>query len=695
MPPFGPALLILLYFSSFATSCTEQERSSLLQFITGLSYDGGLSSSWENTVDCCRWEGITCSSDMAVTDVLLASRRLQGQISASLGNLTGLRRLNLSHNFLSGSLPLELMSSGSIVVLDVSFNQLNGDLQELHSSVLVQSLQVLNISSNMFTGQFPSTTWEVMKSLVVLNISNNSFTGQIPTEICFSAPSFAVLELSYNQFSGSIPPELGNCSMLTSLKAGHNNISGTLPDELFNISSLEHLSLHDNQLEGSLSGINKLTDLVTLDLGGNCLRGKIPDTIGKLKRLEVLRLNHNSLSGELPSTLSNCTNLITIDLRSNNFNGELTKVNFSNLPGLKYLDLFVNNFNGSIPESIYSCTNLTALRLASNMFHGQLSERIGNLKSLSFLSLFNNSLTNITSTLQVLSSCRNLTALLIGKNFLHEDMPQDDSIRGFENLRLLVINDCSLSGKMPLWVSKLTNLELLALHDNQLTGPIPGWISTLKFLFHLDISNNSFSGEIPTEITKMPMLIKDIISPNAFDLLVYVNEAHQYRMLRSFRKALELGVNNFTGVIPKEIGQLKALLLLNLTSNKLTGPIPQSISRLANLEELDLSGNHLTGAIPRELGDLHFLSQFNVSNNDLEGPVPINGQLSTFPSSSFGGNPKLCGPVLARQCGSAEEKLSMEKTDKNVEKIIFVVAFSTFLGVGVLYDQIVLSRYFG
>ncbi|CAN6243092.1 unnamed protein product [Urochloa humidicola] len=135
MPP-GPAILIFLYFASLATSCTEQERSSLLQFITELSYDSGPGGSWENTTDCCKWEGITCSSDMTVTGVSLASRRLQGNISASLGNLTGLLRLNLSHNFLSGSIPLELMSSNSIVVLDVSFNQLNGDLQELQSSTL-------------------------------------------------------------------------------------------------------------------------------------------------------------------------------------------------------------------------------------------------------------------------------------------------------------------------------------------------------------------------------------------------------------------------------------------------------------------------------------------------------------------------------------------------------------------------------
>jgi Leucine-rich repeat (LRR) protein len=534
-----------------------------------------------------------------------------------------------------------------------------------------------------------------MKSLVVLNASNNSFTGQIPTTFCVTTPSFAMLELSYNQFSGRIPPELGNCSKLRSFFAGHNKLSGTLPDEFFNINSLEHLSLHDNQFEGSFSSIGNLTNLVTLDLGGNGLSGDIPNSIGDLKRLEVLHLSDNSISGELPSTLSNCTNLITIDVKKNNFSGELAKVNFSTLSKLKTLDIVWNNFTGTVPESIYSCSDLVTLRLSNNQFHGQLSERIGNLKSLSFLSLFNISLTNIKSTLQILTSCRNLTILLIGKNFMHEAMPEDDIARGFENLRVLSLSDCSLSGKISRWLSKLTNLEVLLLHDNQLTGPIPDWMSNLGFLFYIDISNNHLIGEIPRALIGMPMLRTDTDAPNILEVTVYMSESLQYRMLSAFPKVLNLGNNNLTGVIPEDIGQLTALISLNLSANKLTGAIPQSICNLTSLETLDLSGNRLTGAFPTSLNDLHFLSQFNVSNNDLEGTVPFTGQLSTFPSSSFEGNPKLCGPMLAHHCGSAETDFSIKQTSNNVEKVIFAVAFGAFFVVGVLYDQMVLSRYFG
>uniref|UniRef100_A0A8R7QR80 Uncharacterized protein n=1 Tax=Triticum urartu TaxID=4572 RepID=A0A8R7QR80_TRIUA len=49
------------------------------------------------------------------------------------------------HNSLSGGLPLELVSSGSIIVLDVSFNRLRGDMQELPSSTPSRPLQVSSL----------------------------------------------------------------------------------------------------------------------------------------------------------------------------------------------------------------------------------------------------------------------------------------------------------------------------------------------------------------------------------------------------------------------------------------------------------------------------------------------------------------------------------------------------------------------
>ncbi|RCV04506.1 hypothetical protein SETIT_1G006800v2 [Setaria italica] len=591
IPLLGCAVLLLI---SLASSCTEQEKNSLLQFLAGLLQDAGLAKLWQEGKDCCEWEGIVCNGNRTVIEVSLEYRGLEGSITPSLGNLTGLQRLNLSCNSLYGGLPLELVSSSTIMVLDVSFNQLNGDLHQLPSSASGQPLQVLNISSNLFTGQFTSATLKGVENLIALNASNNSFTGQIPTHFCNMSPSFAVLELCYNKLSGSIPPGLGNCSKLRVLKVGHNNISGTLPDELFNATSLEHLSFPRNGLQGMIDD----TNLAILDLGENKFSGMIPDSIGQLTRLQELHLDFNNMYGELPSTLSNCTNLITLDLKINNFSGELHK----------------------------------------------LSKRLGNLKSLSFLSLANNNFSNITNALQILRSSKNLTTLFLGGNFMNETMPDNAKID--------------------------------------------------------DISNNNLTGEIPTTLMAMPMLTSEKtaahLDKRVFDLPVYHSPSLQYRKPIAYPKALYLSRNKFTGVIPPEIGQLKALISLAISFNNLTGPIPPSICNLTNMEVLDLSNNNLTGEIPAALENLYFLAVFDVSNNNLEGPILTGRQFNTFPNSSFAGNPRMCGPGLNHHCTSVEVGLAPTGSKGLCGgDIVFAVSFSVFVGVGVLYDQMVLSRYFG
>jgi len=96
------------------------------------------------------------------------------------------------------------------------------------------------------------------------------------------------------------------------------------------------------------------------------------------------------------------------------------------------------------------------------------------------------------------------------------------------------------------------------------------------------------------------------------------------------------------------------------------------------------------------LNKLSFLSKFNISNNNLEGPIPTGGQFDTFPNSSFEGNPKLCGIMVNQLCGSAEESavpiLSREQAER---RIAFVIGFCAFFAIGLLYDQLVLSKFYG
>jgi Leucine-rich repeat (LRR) protein len=77
---------------------------------------------------------------------------------------------------------------------------------------------------------------------------------------------------------------------------------------------------------------------------------------------------------------------------------------------------------------------------------------------------------------------------------------------------------------------------------------------------------------------------------------------------------LNVSGNNLTGSIQSQIGQLKNLVLLNVSHNKMTG-VPAEVGQLQNLEVLDLSYNQLTG-LPNELGNLQNLKTLILTGNN-------------------------------------------------------------------------------
>ena len=108
---------------------------------------------------------------------------------------------------------------------------------------------------------------------------------------------------------------------------------------------------------------------------------------------------------------------------------------------------------------------------------------------------------------------------------------------------------------------------------------------------------------------------------------------------------LDLGVNNLTGMLPAELGNLSGLRYLQLGGNSLTGEIPSELGNLSGLESLFLSNNTLTGDIPSELGNLSQLQNLNLRDNAFTGRLPRSlMQLSNLRYLHFGGQ-DLCAPA--------------------------------------------------
>ncbi|KAM0856179.1 hypothetical protein ACQ4PT_049278 [Festuca glaucescens] len=246
------------------------DEAALLAFKAQVS-DGGSLASWNSSADFCSWEGVTCSSrrPARVVELSLNGSGLAGALSPALGNLTFLRKLDLSYNWLHGEIPSSL-----------------GRLRRL---------QRLDLYDNSFSGALPVN----LSSCISMTIWDCTTTSLADA----SQPSWAKSSrpcLPGNQLSGKIPDSIQNCIVLEWLLLDNNSFGGSIPRSLKNIKGLSKLNLTMNKFSGN-----------------------IPDALGSIGNLQELYLAHNDLSGSIPAVLQNLTSLTKLDVSFNNLQGEV------------------------------------------------------------------------------------------------------------------------------------------------------------------------------------------------------------------------------------------------------------------------------------------------------------------------------------------------------------------------------------
>ncbi|KAL1533813.1 receptor protein-tyrosine kinase CEPR2-like [Salvia divinorum] len=541
------------------SQCLKSEVEALLEFKKLITDPLKHLESWKDSDSPCRFYGIHCDQEM-VTGISLDNLSLSGQISPSLSALHGLTSLVLTSHSLMGPLPAELSKCLSLKVLNVSGNYLSGSVPDLS---MLTNLEALDLSLNSFTGPFPGWVGSLtglvslvlgqnsydedeippsigkLKKLQWLFLANSSLRGEIPESI-FELEALGTLDICINKITGRIPASIAKMRRLFKIELYMNNLTGEIPAGVANLTDLEEFDVANNQMYGVIpEEIGRLKKLTVFHLFKNNFSGEIPSGFGEMQRLNAFSIYKNAFTGVFPQNLGRFSALNSIDISENRFSGPFPKYlcQGKNLQNLLALG---NDFSGEFPDSYGDCSPLQRLRISQNRLKGSVADRVWALPNVQVMDFSDNGFTGRVSP--SIAASLQLTELMLSNN--------------------------RFSGELPQELGRLGLMERIYLDNNNFSGGIPSQLGALKQISSLHLEGNALSGSVPAELTNCPRLVE-----------------------------LNLASNQLSGGIPRSFSNMASLNSLNLSRNQLTGPIPEDFDRI-RFSSVDLSNNRLSGSVP-------------------------------------------------------------------------------------------------
>ncbi|XP_039170617.1 probable LRR receptor-like serine/threonine-protein kinase At3g47570 [Eucalyptus grandis] len=220
---------------------------------------------------------------------------LFGLIPSDLGNLSNLASLDLSNDNLSGIIPSSLQSLQNLLFLWIDGNNFEGPIPsylEKH-----KSLTIMGFSRNNFSGP---VIFPVAGSLLILDLSWNHLNGVLPMEIG-NLKHLDTLDVSGNILDGEIPSSLGNCDALAFLGVRDNLFRGSIPQSMSSLRNIEELDLSNNSFSGDIPKfLEAFQYLVKLNLSYNHLEGPLP-TQGVFRNVSAtFVVGNEKLCGGMP-----------------------------------------------------------------------------------------------------------------------------------------------------------------------------------------------------------------------------------------------------------------------------------------------------------------------------------------------------------------------------------------------------------
>ena len=352
-------ILFFLLISNFffpQWSISNAERSALISIHNATNGDNW-NRTWDLDKDPRNWFGISVKNG-TVTELNLSGNALKGNFPSNLSSFPKLTKLDLSNNQLSGDVPV-ISSLSLLNKLDISNNRLTGNPTTSLTGLF--NVDDLALGGNLFLIPDVNGLLQNFNNIKTLNLSDLALTV-IPAKItAFTNLETLILDnnpipanafgniaghpkLTNLSLSGlqliQIPNQVSQLTQLTSLNLSNNALTEQTTSGLSNLTNLAWLSLENNQLAQIPSQIPQLKKLQTLNLGRNRISGGTAVLAG-LNNLQQLFLNNNLLSGNIPSEFLGMPKLLMLNLNSNQLSGDLN----DQLPKITHLSN--NRFNKS------------------------------------------------------------------------------------------------------------------------------------------------------------------------------------------------------------------------------------------------------------------------------------------------------------------------------------------------------------
>lgn len=558
--------------------------------------------------------------------------------TVSLKTFVSLKFLNLSSNLIQSLENANLASQPELELLDLSRNNIAniapgtflglGQLRELDLSVNA----LRTVEDDAFEG---------LSKLEILSLKDNNIL-LVPASALGRLPSLTALQLDYNRvaaLSGDILRAVA--SRVTTLSLARNVVRELPPTSFKEFTQLEALDLSGNLLTNvaatTFTGLEE--SLVELNLSGNrlTLLSSVPIA---LPRLKILDVSQNQLAEISRMAFTHLPSLVYLNLSHNTALGSFSATILHSLPELRKLDLSRTGLKILSPELLLHSQNLEVVSLHGNFIQELPEGTFRNLRNLTSIDLSNNQILNIRAG--AFMGLRNIKEVNLSGNRLTAFKGEFFRNLGGDgspgtNLEVLNLSNNELSYLFPSSFRVHPHLRQLTAGGNKFSFFPAELIASLQYLEYVDLGHNLLRSVEDLDFASLPRLRTLILSYNELETiseLAFQNSTQLQLLDVSGNKLERLGERTFEGLVRLE--------KLNLENNFLS-ELPDAIferSRLQMLESINLAGNRFEAPPLQPLQRQYFfLSAVDLSRNQIHEIPPEDSIMVNIKKLDLSYNP--------------------------------------------------------